>query len=54
VALIAEMSNVFDEENPVRFVGNRSAPNFGQPTAFAGDPGQGEQRQTQLGVRFRF
>jgi outer membrane receptor protein involved in Fe transport len=54
VALIAEMFNVFDEENPVRFVGNRSAPNFGQPTAFAGDPGQGEQRQTQLGVRFRF
>lgn len=54
VELIAEMFNVFDEENPVRFVGNRSAPNFGQPTAFAGDPGQGEQRQTQLGVRFRF
>lgn len=54
VELMAEMFNVFDEENPVRFIGNRSAPNFGQPTAFAGDPGQGEQRQTQLGVRFRF
>jgi hypothetical protein len=52
--VMAEMFNVFDRSNPARFIGNRSAANFGQPTAFAGDPGQGEQRQTQLGVRLRF
>jgi len=55
--LVAEMFNVFNEENPASFAlifdanGN---PIGTQPTAFAGDPLQGEQRLTQLGVRVRF
>ena len=46
--LIAEVFNVFNEENPTFF--NR----FGEPNAYAGDPLQGEQQLAQLGVRFRF
>jgi outer membrane receptor protein involved in Fe transport len=46
--LIGEVFNVFNEENPAVF--NR----FGVPSAYAGDPLQGEQRLAQLGVRFRF
>jgi hypothetical protein len=46
--IIAEMFNVFNEENPTHF--NR----FGQPSNFAGDPLQGEQQLAQLGVRFSF
>lgn len=48
VELIAEVFNVFNEENPTVF--NR----FGEPNAYAGDPLQGEQQLAQLGVRFRF
>jgi hypothetical protein len=48
IELIAEMFNVFNEENPGVF--NR----FGQPNAFAGDPLQGEQQLVQLGARVRF
>jgi len=51
---IVEIFNVFDEENPGRYIGNRRASNFGQPTVFAGDPLQGEQRLIQLGVRLRY
>ncbi|RMH18698.1 MAG: TonB-dependent receptor [Acidobacteria bacterium] len=54
IEVIGEVFNLLDDENPVRFVGNRSASNFGQPTTFAGDPNQGEQRLAQLGVRLRF
>ena len=54
IELIAEVFNLLDEENPVRFVGNMADPNFGQPATFAGDPGQGENRLGQLGLRFRF
>jgi outer membrane receptor protein involved in Fe transport len=46
--VIAELFNVFNEENPALF--NR----LGQPNAFAGDPLQGEQRLGQVGVRLRF
>lgn len=46
--LIAEVFNVFNEENPARF------DRFGEPHAYAGDPAQGEQRLGQLGVRIRF
>ena len=46
--LIAEVFNVFNEENPTVF--NRN----GEPNAYAGDPLQGEQQLAQLGVRFRF
>jgi hypothetical protein len=66
--LIAEMFNVFNEENPAArtliFDQNPGTPqnpnpNFGnpigsRPTAFAGDPLQGEQQLIQLGVRVRF
>lgn len=46
--ILAEMFNVFNRTNPA--IPNR----FGQASAFAGDPLQGEQRLGQLGVRFRF
>jgi hypothetical protein len=64
VELIGEVFNLFNSENAVGFRGNRfvlnSAGNvvpnttFGTPNAFAGDPGLGEQRLAQLGVRFTF
>jgi hypothetical protein len=46
--LIAEMFNVFNEENPAGFT------IAGQPTTFAGDPLQGEHQLIQLGARVRF
>jgi hypothetical protein len=52
--LIAEMFNVFNAKNPTAFNGNQSASNFGRPTRYAGDPGQGEQQLAQLGVRVHF
>lgn len=60
VELIAEVFNVFNETNPSVFNGQRftssgaNNPNFQQPTAYAGDPLQGEQRLIQLGARLRF
>jgi outer membrane receptor protein involved in Fe transport len=54
VELIAELFNVFNEENPAGFVGNRQSSSFGEPTRFAGDPGMGEQRLFQFGVRVRY
>lgn len=48
IELIAEAFNLFNADNG-------AAPNAdGQPTTFAGDPGQGEQRLFQLGARVRF
>ncbi len=49
-----EMYNIFNNTNPSGYIGNMQASNFGQPTEFAGDPLQGEQRLIQLGVRYRF
>jgi hypothetical protein len=60
IELIAEVFNVFNETNPTAFNGQRftatglANPNFRQPTAYAGDPGQGEQRLIQLGARIHF
>jgi outer membrane receptor protein involved in Fe transport len=54
IEAMAEVFNVLNDENPYRFIGNRSASNFGQPTVFAGDPLQGEQRLIQLGVRIKY
>ena len=60
VEVIAEVFNLFNETNPAVFNGQRfnadGTPNalFRQPTAFAGDPLQGEQRLIQLGARVRF
>jgi hypothetical protein len=52
--IIAEVFNVFDDSNPAGFIGNQAAANRNQPTLFAGDAGQSEQRVGQLGVRFSF
>jgi hypothetical protein len=46
--VIAETFNLFNEKNPNAF------DRFGQPSVFAGDPLQGEQRLTQIGVRVHF
>jgi Carboxypeptidase regulatory-like domain/TonB dependent receptor len=54
VEAMAEVFNVFNATNPAGFVGNQNASNFGQPTTFAGDPLQGEQRLAQFGLRLRF
>ena len=49
-----EMYNIFNNKNPSGYIGNQQASNYGQPTAFAGDPLQGEQRLIQLGIRYKF
>jgi outer membrane receptor protein involved in Fe transport len=49
-----EIFNLLNAENPARYIGNRAASNFGEPTVWAGDPLQGEQRLIQLGVRVRY
>ncbi|MGE5234309.1 MAG: TonB-dependent receptor [Acidobacteriota bacterium] len=48
VEILVEGFNIFNEKNPTLY--NR----FGQANAYAGDPGQGEQRLFQLGARFHF
>jgi outer membrane receptor protein involved in Fe transport len=48
VEVMAEIFNVFDEENPAIF------DRFGTAHAFAGDPLQGEQRLWQFGARVHF
>ncbi len=54
--LIAEGFNLFNAKNPAAssFVQAQTASNFGQPTLFAGDFQQGEQRLAQFGIRFDF
>jgi Carboxypeptidase regulatory-like domain/TonB dependent receptor len=57
VELIAEVFNLFNESNPAAYTvvfDNKGNPIGTKPTAFAGDPLQGEQRLAQLGVRIRF
>ncbi len=54
VELIGEMFNLFNSKNATHYIGNRLAKNYRQPTAYAGDPLQGEQRLAQLGVRVTF
>ncbi len=57
VELIAEVFNLFNEKNPAAYTvvfDNKGNPIGTKPTAFAGDPLQGEQRLAQLGVRIRF
>ncbi len=54
IEVMAEMFNVFNSKNPAKYVGNVLASNYQQPTAYAGDPLQGEQRLMQLGVRVHF
>ena len=63
VEAIAEMFNLFNNVNPTTFTTRRfngtitsPSPNgpFMQPTAFAGDFRQPEQRIGQIGLRFSF
>jgi hypothetical protein len=54
VEFIGEMFNLLNSKNSAHFIGNRLAANYRQPTAYAGDPLQGEQRLAQLGLRVTF
>ncbi|HUJ13620.1 MAG TPA: TonB-dependent receptor [Thermoanaerobaculia bacterium] len=54
VEAIAEVFNLFNSKNAGGYIGNRGSAAFGQPTFYAGDPGQGEQRLAQLGLRVTF
>ncbi|MEA2162617.1 MAG: hypothetical protein QOK37_744 [Thermoanaerobaculia bacterium] len=61
--IIGEVFNLFNSKNPTNFNGNCAfsattkqctVTNFNSPNAFAGDPGLGEQRLAQLGLRVTF
>jgi hypothetical protein len=54
IEAIGEVFNVFNAKNPAAFVANQSSGSFMQPTAYAGDFQQGEQRVGQIGFRFTF
>jgi outer membrane receptor protein involved in Fe transport len=54
IEVLVEMFNIFNSTNPAKYVGNVLATNYQQPTTYAGDPLQGEQRLMQLGVRVHF
>ena len=60
IELTAQLFNLFNAKNPDHFHGrqNDSAgnplPTFGQPTVYAGDAGQGEQRLLQFAARVHF
>ncbi len=70
VELIGEVFNVFNAKNATGFRGNEFIkipdpndktktiivpnPAFGTPSSYAGDPGKGEQRLAQLGLRLTF
>jgi hypothetical protein len=54
IELIAEVFNLLNVDNPAAYVGDVATAGYGQPTTFAGDPLQGEQRLIQLGARVRF
>jgi len=51
---ILEIFNLFNQKNPAGFVSNVDSANYGQPTTWAGDPGQGEQFIAQVGFRIEF
>ena len=65
VELIGEVFNLLNEKNAVGFRGNRfvgvdangkpiANAAYRTPSAFAGDPGHGDQRLAQLGLRLNF
>ncbi len=63
VEVIGEIFNLLNSKNPANFNGNCRVDasgkctftgGFGQAGTFAGDPGQGEQRLAQLGLRVTF
>ena len=45
--------NILNDTNPGTFVENMTSDQFGEPTTFAGDFGQSEQRLFQFGVALR-
>jgi hypothetical protein len=63
VEVIGEIFNLLNAKNAANFNGNCSVNaagqctftgGYGQASTFAGDPGQGEQRLAQLGIRITF
>jgi hypothetical protein len=55
VEAMFDLFNVFNAKNPsIPASTNLNNTAFMQPTAFAGDVGQGEQRMAQIGARFSF
>ena len=54
IEALIEVFNLFNATNPAGYNGNRSSTTFGQPSTFAGNPLQGEQRLAQVGLRFHF
>jgi len=60
IEAIGEVFNLFNARNPwlaftqTRLVGGAPNADFMQPTAYAGDVGQPEQRMGQVGFRITF
>jgi hypothetical protein len=55
VEAMLDLFNVFNAKNPsIPASTNFNNAAFMQPTAFAGDVGQGEQRMAQIGARLSF
>jgi len=54
VELLLEAFNLFNSKNPSGYIGKLNSASFGQPTRYAGDPNQGEQRLFQIGARVHF
>jgi outer membrane receptor protein involved in Fe transport len=53
--VLAEVFNVFNSKNPAGYAFNLNSPSsYGNPSVYAGDPLQGEQRLMQVGLRFHF
>ena len=52
--IIGEGFNLTNADNPNTYVANQTSAQFGQPTRFAGDFRQSEQRLFQIGARFEF
>ena len=52
--IIGEGFNLTNADNPNTYVANQTSALFGQPTRFAGDFRQSEQRLFQIGARFEF
>ncbi|HUG53460.1 MAG TPA: TonB-dependent receptor, partial [Vicinamibacteria bacterium] len=52
--VIGEGFNLTNASNPTTYIANMTSSSFGQPTRFAGDFRQSEQRLFQIGARFEF
>ena len=55
IEILAEVFNIFNAKNPAGYRGDiTQLATFGQPSKYAGDPLQGEQRLLQFGARIHF